>query len=79
MIRHRPAKRRCALPLSDVAAVAVSRQRPAVISTHMAQRAGHGRVRPGQRKRGRAVIERRRGPIGRRVADRTVLREPAVI
>ncbi len=75
VIRHRSAQRRGALPLRDVAAIAIRRQRPAVISSHMAQRAGHRRVRPGQRERGRVVIERRRGPIGRRVAERTILRK----
>ena len=76
VIGHRPAKRRGALPLSDVAAVAVSRQRPAVVSIHVAQRAGHGRMSSGQRKGCRAVIEGRCRPIGRGVADRTIRRKP---
>ena len=57
VIRHRPAEGRGALPGSGVATVAIGGQRAAVVSIHVAQRAGHGGVRAGQREGGRAVIE----------------------
>ena len=79
VVRHRPAQRRGALQSRGVAAVAIRRQRAAVVSIHMAQRAGDGRVRPGQRECGRAVIERRCRPICRGMADRTIGREAAVM
>jgi len=76
VIRHRPAQRCGALPIRGVAAVAIGGQGPAVISTHMAKRAGYGRVRAGQREGCRAVIESGCRPICRGVADRTVRRKP---
>ena len=75
VIRYRPAEGRGALPSRRVATVAIGGQRPAVISIHMAQRAGDGRVRPGQREGCSGVIESRGRPIRSRVADRTVCRK----
>ena len=57
VIWDRPAEGRGALPLSDMAAVAIGWQRAAVISIHMAQRAGDGRVRARQREGCSGVIE----------------------
>jgi hypothetical protein len=75
VIRHRAAQGRGALPIRSVAAVAISGESAAVISIHVAQRAGYGRVRAGQGEGCRAVIERGSRPVCRRVADRTVRRE----
>ena len=75
VVRYRSAQGGRALPLGSVATVAIGGQRAAVVVIHMAQRAGHGGVRAGQRERGRAVIECRSRPICSRVADRTVRRE----
>jgi hypothetical protein len=76
VIRHGAAKGRCALPIRGVAAIAIGGQRAAVISIHVAQRAGYGGVRPGQRECCCAVIESGGRPICRGMANRTILREP---
>jgi hypothetical protein len=57
VIRYRPAEGRGALPLGDVATVAIGWQRAAVIAIHMAQRAGDGRMRARQWESCRGVIE----------------------
>lgn len=75
VIRYRPAEGRGALPLCDVAAVAIRGQSAAVVPINVAQRAGHGCVRAGQREGGRVVIESGGRPIRRRVADGTIRRE----
>ena len=72
MIGDRAAKCLCAVPIGGVAAIAIGRQRAAIIAVHVAQGAGNGGVRAGQRKRCCAVIECGTGPIRRGVADRTV-------
>jgi len=75
VIRYRPAEGRGALPLCDMAAVAIRRQRAAVVPVRVARRAGHGGVRTCQREGGCAVIERGSRPIRRRVAKGTIRRE----
>ena len=75
VIRYRPAEGRGALPLCDMAAVAIRRQRAAVVSIYVARRAGHAGVRTGQREGGCAVIEGGSRPIRRRVAEGTIRRE----
>ena len=57
VIWDRPAEGRGALPSRSVATVAIGGQRAAVISIHMAQRAGDGRVRARQREGCSGVIE----------------------
>ena len=57
MVRHRAAQGRGALPLHGVATVAIGGQRAAVVAIHMAQPAGYGRVRTGQREGCSVVIE----------------------
>ncbi len=72
VIRNRATKSLGAVPIGSVAAVTIGWQRAAVIAVHVAQGAGNGGVRAGQRKRGCAVIECGTGPIRRGMADRTV-------
>jgi len=64
------------VPIGLVAAVAKGRQ-GAVVGGRagMAQHALHGGVEAGQRERGGRVIERRRSPVGGRVADGAIGRE----
>ena len=57
MVRHEAPQRRGALPLKRVATVAIGGQRAAVVAIHMAQCAGYGRVRTGQREGCSVVIE----------------------
>jgi len=64
---------RCARPIGLVTAIAVRRQR-CVVVVGVALCARNSRVRSGQRKH-RGVIEGRRAPRGRRVAQRTIGRE----
>jgi len=54
VIRHRPAQRSRALPLSSVATIAIGRR---LGGTGVAKVAGHGDVRAGQGETGCAVIE----------------------
>lgn len=58
VIRYGPAEGRGALPSSSVATVAIGGKRAAVVAIHVARRASDRRVRAGQWKRRRAVIER---------------------
>ena len=58
VIGHRAAKRRRAVPVGGVAAVAIGGQRAAVVAVRVAQRASHGGVGASQRESSRAVIER---------------------
>ncbi len=66
---------RCAVVIYRVAAVAIGWQRRVVV-VHVAQRAGHGGVKTGQRESRSSVIERRASPVCRRVAEFARLREP---
>jgi len=57
VVRHRSAEGRGALPIRSVATVAIGGQRAAIVSVHVAQRAGYRCVRASQREGCRAVIE----------------------
>lgn len=72
MVRYGAAKGGCALIILRMAAIAIRGQRAAVIAVHVAQSASHCRVRARQRERSRAVIERRRRPVRRGMADRAI-------
>jgi hypothetical protein len=65
MVWHRPAKGRGAIPIRSVAAVAIDWRR---CGREMAKVASRSDVRPGQRKSGGVVIERRTQPGSRGVA-----------
>ena len=74
VIRHISTKRRCALPSSRVAAVAIGRQISGIVVIHVARRTGRLcwiRMCSGQGKSSGAVIELAGGPCRNRMARRT--------
>ena len=68
VVGHHPAKGGGALPLRDVAVIAIRRQRAAVISVHVAKCARGRDMRSRQGECRRVVIESRSGPVRCRVA-----------
>jgi len=69
MVRHGAAKRSGALIIRCMAAVAIRRKRAAIVAVHVAQGASDGSMGAGQRECCCAVIECRRRPVRRRMAD----------
>ena len=64
VIRDRASQRQGTLPGSDVTAVAIRRERTAIIVVHMASCARGGYVRPGQREGRGVVVEHPGSPRG---------------
>jgi hypothetical protein len=75
MVRDGAAKSGGALIILCMAAVAIRGQRAAVIAVHVAQGASNSSVCASQWESSRAVIKRRCGPVGSRMANRAVGRE----
>jgi hypothetical protein len=77
-IRRKPSRHvirgRCSLHVFQVTRYAVRAQRRELI-VDVASGAGHRSVLAGERETSAAVIERRTGPVGRRVAQRAILWE----